>query len=95
MECTPIENDIYIDGKPIGLPNIMRKLNFVEDLLKKQNSCALDIKNYIGVKYTRDFTVIYAINNELFIGHCFDHKEVKTKIQFSDLNEWIKHFNTI
>lgn len=46
-------NDINIDGKFIGLPAIMKRMNFVEDL----NS------------FVRRFTIIYVENNKMYIGH--------------------------
>lgn len=75
-------NDININGKWICLPEVMRKLNFVED----------------KAFYTRKFTRVYVENNELFIGHTLHNyrlKNTKTKIEYENLNEWIKYFDRI
>ncbi len=71
-------NELYIDGKPVGF-NIMmkRKLNFAED---------------IGY-FTRKFTRVYIIDNELYIGHTIN--KMKTHIQYEDLEEWIRYFDRI
>ncbi len=70
-------NDIKIDGDYIGLPLIMKRLNFVED---------------VG-RYTRAFTRIYIEENQLIIGHTINRR--RTKIEFEDMNDWIKYFDRI
>jgi len=70
-------NDIEINGKYIGLPSIMKRMNFVEDL----NS------------FVRRFTIIYVENNNLYIGHTVN--KVKTKMEFADMEEWIKYYDRI
>lgn len=55
-------NDIKINGIWIGFGNVMKRLNFVEDI-----GC-----------FTRKFTRIYVENNELFIGHTINkNKKIK------------------
>jgi len=44
-------------------------------------------------KYIRKFTVIYADNGELFIGHTISDK--RTKIDFADLKHWLPYFDKI
>lgn len=58
-------NDIKIDGKYVGLPNIMKRMDFVED---------------IG-KFVRKFTVIYVEDNQLFIGHTINKKKTKIEFE--------------
>lgn len=71
-------NELYIDGKAIGFNNMMkRKLNFVDD---------------IG-RFTRGFTRVYIVDNELYIGHTINSR--KTKIEYEHLEEWIKYFDRI
>ena len=43
--------------------------------------------------YTRKFTRIYVRNNQLYIGHTINKN--KTKIEFEDLDSWIKYFDRI
>lgn len=70
-------NDIKINGTYIGLPQIMKRMNFVED---------------VG-HFTRAFTRVYVEDNQLFIGHTINKR--KTKIEFENINEWIKYFDRI
>lgn len=70
-------NDIKINGVYVGLPKIMKNMNFVED---------------VG-KFTRAFTRIYVEDNNLFIGHIINKR--RTRIEFEDMNEWIKYFDRI
>lgn len=72
-----VVNDIIIDGKSVGMQKIMKQMNFVED---------------VG-RYTRKFTRIYVIENELYIGHTINDR--KTHIKFVDLADWIKYFDRI
>lgn len=43
--------------------------------------------------YTRKFTRIYVSNNQLFIGHTINKH--RTKIEYEDLESWIKYFDRI
>lgn len=43
--------------------------------------------------YTRKFTRIYVSNNQLFIGHTINKN--RTKIEYEDLESWIKYFDRI
>ena len=70
-------NDIKINNEYIGLPKVMKMLNFVED---------------VG-HFTRGFTRVYVENNTLFIGHTINKN--KTKINYNDLDSWIKYFDRI
>lgn len=70
-------NDLLINGKYIGLPAIMKRMNFVEDL----NS------------FVRRFTIVYVEENNLYIGHTVS--KVKTKIEISDLEDWVSYFDRI
>jgi hypothetical protein len=79
-------NDITIRGKAVGLPKIMRDLNFVED------NCF----------YDRRFVRVYVEDNELYIGHNFNgpiHKDSalnkRKKIDYFSLFDWIKYFDRI
>lgn len=71
------KNDILLNGGWIDLPKIMKRLNFVED---------------IGF-FTRNFTRIYVLDNQLYIGHIINKK--KTKIEFENINEWVSYFDRI
>jgi len=72
-----MDNDIQIDGAWCNLPKILKRLGFVDDL---------------GF-YTRSFTRIYVIQNELYIGHTISNR--KLKIEFENLDIWIKYFDRI
>lgn len=79
-------NDITIRGKSVGLPKIMRDLNFVED----------------NGFYDRKFVRVYVEDNELYIGHNFNgpiHKDTglnrRKKIDYFSLLHWIKYFDRI
>lgn len=52
----------------------------------------MDFVEGIG-KFVRAFTVIYVEDNQIFIGHTINNK--KTKIEFEDMNDWIKYFDRI
>ena len=43
--------------------------------------------------YTRKFTRIYIDDNQLFIGHTINKN--RTKIEYKDLESWIKYFDRI
>ncbi len=43
--------------------------------------------------FDRRFTRIYVENNNLFIGHTFN--KGKIKIEYKDLEDWIKYFDRI
>jgi hypothetical protein len=58
-------NNIVIDGKPIDMSNIMKRMQFVED---------------IG-SFTRKFTRIYVENNQLYIGHTINRKKTKIEYE--------------
>jgi hypothetical protein len=58
-------NDIKINNVWIGLRDIMKLLNFVED---------------VGF-YTRKFTRIYVENNELYIGHTINKNKTKIEYE--------------
>jgi len=76
-----MNNDIKINGQWAGLPNVMKKLNFVED---------------VGF-FTRKFVRVYVEDNKLYIGHCFESfsKNKKKEIEFDDLKMWIDYFDRI
>lgn len=58
-------NDIKINGTWICFRDVMKRLNFVED---------------IGY-FTRKFTRIYVENNELFIGHTINKNKTKIEYE--------------
>jgi hypothetical protein len=58
-------NNIVIDGKPIDMSNIMKRMQFVED---------------IG-SFTRKFTRIYVEDNQLYIGHTINRKKTKIEYE--------------
>ena len=60
-----IENDIKVDGVFVGLPKILKRLDFVEDL----NS------------FVRRFTKIYIENNSIFIGHTINNNKTKIEFK--------------
>lgn len=50
-----------VDGTPLGIPKIMKLLNFVEDF---------------GF-YEKGFTRVYIENNDMYIGHTFNINKLK------------------
>ena len=51
-----------------------------------------NFEDYIGY-YIRKFTKMYVEENQLFIGHAISNR--KMKIEFPDLDYWIKYFDRI
>lgn len=56
---------------------LMKNMNFVEDV------------DY----YTRKFTRIYVISDELYIGHTISN--IKTKFKLEDIDLWINYYDRI
>ena len=75
----PPNGDIVLGTSKVGIPAIMKRLNFVQD------------SN--GNSYTRGFTRIYTRDNSLAIGHTITNRT--TPIEYIHLNEWIKYFDRI
>lgn len=61
----------------VNIRELMKKMNFVED---------------VGY-YTRKFTRIYVIEDELYIGHSIS--ESKTKFELKDIDLWVNYFDRI
>lgn len=72
---------IKYKGEWIDFANVMKRLNFVQDLRG----------------YTRKFTFITVKDNELYICHSIGHSYPKhmSKFEYEHLKEWIAYFDRI